>query len=218
MSGAVIVTTPQKLAFVDVVKGLEMFLSLKVPTMCVVENMAWFDGADGTRYTPFGRGHDAALREGYGLAESFQLPILAALSESGDSGTPFFAAHPASAAADVYRALADCVSRQAERGGGSRGAEPAHSLRYIKERNVLLLQVIAGSSAESFEIAPHELRKRMRKVEDMLKLGVADELVYPLAIQPMGNYAVSIKWSDGHDATIYPYRDIRQVCAGDAPK
>jgi Mrp family chromosome partitioning ATPase len=36
--GAVIVTTPQKLAFVDVVKGIEMFDELKVPTLSVKLN------------------------------------------------------------------------------------------------------------------------------------------------------------------------------------
>jgi Mrp family chromosome partitioning ATPase len=42
LSGAVAVTTPSKLAAVDTVKGIEMFTSLGVPTLTVVENMAYF--------------------------------------------------------------------------------------------------------------------------------------------------------------------------------
>ncbi|EHA8591286.1 putative Fe-S cluster assembly factor HCF101, chloroplastic [Cocos nucifera] len=55
LTAAVIVTTPQKLAFIDVAKGVRMFSKLKVPCVAVVENMCYFD-ADGKRYYPFGKG------------------------------------------------------------------------------------------------------------------------------------------------------------------
>ena len=38
-TGAVIVSTPSYLSFIDVVKGIDMFDDLKVPTISVVENM-----------------------------------------------------------------------------------------------------------------------------------------------------------------------------------
>lgn len=43
LSGAVGVTTPSKLALADARKGIEMFSKLGIPTMAMVENMAYFD-------------------------------------------------------------------------------------------------------------------------------------------------------------------------------
>lgn len=42
LSGAVIVTTPSTLAMVDAVKGVDMFQAMDVPTLALVENMAFF--------------------------------------------------------------------------------------------------------------------------------------------------------------------------------
>ncbi|CAN1781241.1 Fe-S cluster assembly factor HCF101, chloroplastic [Linum perenne] len=81
LTAAVIVTTPQKLAFIDVAKGVRMFSKLKVPCVAVVENMCHFDG-DGKRFYPFGRGSGSEVVKQFGIPHLFDLPIRPSVSPS----------------------------------------------------------------------------------------------------------------------------------------
>ena len=76
LDGTVVVTTPQKLSLVDVVKGIQMFDKLKVPTIGVVENMSYFQcpGCD-ERHDIFGSGALKQLTELYGFKNTFQVPL-----------------------------------------------------------------------------------------------------------------------------------------------
>ena len=73
----------QKLAFIDVAKGIRMFAKLVVPCVAVVENMSYFD-ADGKRYYPFGQGSGDRIQRDFGLPNLVRFPIIADLSAAGD--------------------------------------------------------------------------------------------------------------------------------------
>src|SRR5690606_7017618 len=72
VDGAVVVTTPQRLAALEAAKAAEMFVKLNVPVLGVVENMSWAQCECGRRSYPFGRGG------GEWLAAHAGVPLLGA--------------------------------------------------------------------------------------------------------------------------------------------
>lgn len=92
VTGAVIVTTPQKVALADATKGLTMFKQpqINVPVLGVVENMAYFTPAElpNSKYYIFGQDGGKQLAEKYGVPLLGQIPLVQSIRESGDSGLP----------------------------------------------------------------------------------------------------------------------------------
>lgn len=108
LDGAVIVSTPQEVALADVRRGVGMFRKTAVPVLGVIENMAWFEQPDGSRAFIFGEGGAQRTAEEQGVPFLGALPILSALREGGDAGTP--AATGSGNAAEAFRLLAEAVS------------------------------------------------------------------------------------------------------------
>jgi ATP-binding protein involved in chromosome partitioning len=108
LDGAVIVSTPQEVALADVRRGVAMFRKTAVPVLGVIENMAWFEQADGARIHIFGEGGAQRTATEMGVPFLGALPILPALREGGDAGVP--AATGTSTAAEAFRLLAEAVS------------------------------------------------------------------------------------------------------------
>ena len=105
VTGAVIVTTPQKLSYVDVIKGIEMFDSLKVPTVALVENMSYYTCSNcDEKHRIFGHGYTSTIKTNFGIKSSFEVPIMEEVAQMSDSGTPFVLTLPEELAiVDTYR-------------------------------------------------------------------------------------------------------------------
>lgn len=88
ITGAVIVTTPQKVALDDCIRGIAMFGQLGVPVLGVVENMAWYELPDGTRDYVFGEGGGVKTAEEHGVPLLGQIPLQTQLRTSADRGQP----------------------------------------------------------------------------------------------------------------------------------
>jgi ATP-binding protein involved in chromosome partitioning len=92
VTGAVIVSTPQKVALADARKGIAMFRmdKISVPVLGLVENMAWFTPAElpGNRYYIFGREGCRNLATEMGVPFLGEIPLVQSICEGGDTGNP----------------------------------------------------------------------------------------------------------------------------------
>lgn len=92
VTGAIIVTTPQKVALADAQKGLAMFKQpqINVPVLGVVENMAYFTPEElpDNKYYIFGKDGGLNLSEKFDVPFLGQIPLVQSIRESGDSGLP----------------------------------------------------------------------------------------------------------------------------------
>jgi ATP-binding protein involved in chromosome partitioning len=114
VTGAVIVTTPQKVALADANKGLSMFRQpqINVPVLGVVENMAYFTPEElpENKYYLFGKEGGRKLAEKYQVPFLGEIPIIQSIRESGDTGYP--AVLKNGLTKEAYMSLAEEVARQ----------------------------------------------------------------------------------------------------------
>jgi ATP-binding protein involved in chromosome partitioning len=92
VTGALIVTTPQKVALADAQKGLAMFkqAQINVPILGVVENMSYFvpEELPTNKYYIFGKGGGEKLANEHNVPLLAQIPLVQSIRESGDEGKP----------------------------------------------------------------------------------------------------------------------------------
>lgn len=264
ITAAVIVTTPQKLSFTDVVKGIDLFDTVNVPSVAVVENMAYYETVDRTaledglqgsiekvlcldsdalsaaasgegivssapqddtalraavvaemikkrastkkRKQIFGKGHQARLADMWGITNTVRMPLVEEVAFCGDSGVPFFVANPESEQSAPFSELAEAVVREVSKLKYSANQRP--ELSYQPAARTITIETNDGKQV----MASADLRRQCRCavcVEEfsgkpLLDPASVSEDIVPSDFAPIGNYAVSVQWSDGH-SSLYPY-------------
>jgi ATP-binding protein involved in chromosome partitioning len=92
ITGVVIVSTPQKVALADAIKGINMFRGEKinVPVLGLVENMAWFTPEElpNNKYYLFGKEGCKDLAKEMNIPLLGEVPIVQSICEGGDQGRP----------------------------------------------------------------------------------------------------------------------------------
>jgi ATP-binding protein involved in chromosome partitioning len=87
ITGVILVTTPQKVALMDVLKALQSFEELKVPIVGIVENMSfWKNPETGEKISFFGKEGGRYLAQSSGLPFLGQIPIDPTIAEACDEG------------------------------------------------------------------------------------------------------------------------------------
>ena len=113
LSGALVVTTPQDVALLDVRKAIAMFEKVKVPVLGVVENMSGFVCSHCGKETPiFDQGGGEQAARELGLPFLGRIPLAPEVRAGSDTGHPLVLTHPDSPSARAFSEIARKLAGQ----------------------------------------------------------------------------------------------------------
>ena len=102
MDGAIIVSTPQEVALLDVIRGIKMFDKLGVKILGLVDNMSFFIGDDNKKYKIFGEGGVKKTAEKFDKKFLGEIPINSEVGKYGDEGKPIVESNPNHEISKIY--------------------------------------------------------------------------------------------------------------------
>ena len=109
VDGAIIVSTPQDLALLDVKRGIQMFDKTGVKTLGLIDNMSFFKGDDGKEYKIFGEGGVEKTAKEFSKNFLGKIPLNQDLRNSADKGEPLTHSNPEHEVSKIFKKIAEKV-------------------------------------------------------------------------------------------------------------
>jgi Mrp family chromosome partitioning ATPase/DUF971 family protein len=203
IDASVIVTTPHQLSLTDVRKGIMMFDKVNVPVLGVVENMAYFicDGCDKKHYI-FGESGGKELEQRFGLETIAELPITGNLSGSLDE----------LAESGIANETTDIIIRTL----GKKLLDKKDRPKVDFDAKTITLKWSNGETSTVSNAALRRACSCALCVDEMTRAPLLDPKSIPMDIHAekvgiIGNYAIMVDWSDGHNTGFFPYSVIKDI-------
>jgi len=196
LSAAVVVTTPQVVATLDVRKAMQLFQKMQVPLLGVVENMSYLESSE--RLYPFGRGGGESLAKEFQIPLLGQIPIDSLLSRCGDEGVSLFEQKEGKQVQALFLEIADQTRNAMEK--------LIDEKMKVRQSDIGQLEFLLDGKWRSVSL--HEIQKKCPCAQ-CEKGKICQKEVSLLEFSLVGRYAIKIQFSSGCSQGIYPFSLIK---------
>lgn len=217
VTGAVIISTPQDVAWQVAQKAIVMFDKLQAPILGIVENMSRHVCSKcGQDEAIFGEGGARRAAGQLGIPFMGEVPLVTRLRAASDDGIPLVTADPAHPAAQAIRSIARALAA----GVSIRNMTPDAKPRAAKVDAAGLPEIaIEWSDGKRSTYRPKDLRAACpcaSCVDEVtgvriLKAEAISETVRAESVNPIGRYALQFVWSDGHSTGLFGHEYLRRL-------
>lgn len=208
LTGAVMITTPQEIAVMDVRKASDLFRKVNVPILGVIENMSYYlNPANGEEVELFGRGGGTRLCGELKAPLLGKVPVDPHLAAVSDVGRSLFVDHPESLGAKV---LLDVAEKLVQQIGGL-------DMTFLQPQKIGQTEKgtleIVWSDGAITSLAPSELQAKCPCAGCRDVSGQVVEDVEVMSVSRVGSYALAFKFSSGCSHGIYRFDLVRGLPA-----
>jgi ATP-binding protein involved in chromosome partitioning len=111
LSGVVVVSTPQNIAFADAKKSIDMFERVQIPNLGLIENMAYMvNPVNGERMQIFPKGELESYLKAKNIPKLGEVPFNPSVSLSCEAGIPVLESNPNGAEAKAFNEMAEQIA------------------------------------------------------------------------------------------------------------